>query len=52
MHAGMGGKHHFEVYINTNDERAPVLIFHVRANSLEDPSVKPHRKETDRPFEP
>jgi hypothetical protein len=35
MHAGMGGKHHFEISVKTNDPDHPHLVFHVRANSLE-----------------
>lgn len=35
MHPGMGGKHHFEVLIDTNDPSRPTLTFHVYANSLE-----------------
>jgi hypothetical protein len=35
MHPGMGGKHHFEVRVKTNDPQQPQLVFHVRANSVE-----------------
>jgi len=35
MHAGMGGKHHFEVHVATNDPENPKLVFHVFANSIE-----------------
>jgi hypothetical protein len=35
MHPGMGGKHHFEVQMKTNDPNNPTLVFHVRANSVE-----------------
>ncbi len=35
MHPGMGGKHHFEVHVKTNDPSHPELVFHVRANSVE-----------------
>lgn len=35
MHPGMGGKHHFEVVIRTNDPQRPTLNFHVYANSVE-----------------
>ncbi|MFZ5827531.1 MAG: rhodanese-like domain-containing protein [Bacillota bacterium] len=35
MHEGMGGKHHFEVHISTNDRERPKLVFHIYANSLE-----------------
>lgn len=35
MHEGMGGKHHFEVHIGTNDPEQPTLVFHIYANSIE-----------------
>lgn len=35
MHPGMGGPHHFEVYVPTNDPERPQLVFHVFANSVE-----------------
>lgn len=35
MHAGMGGKHHFEVHISTNDPERSKLVFHIYANTLE-----------------
>jgi hypothetical protein len=35
MHTGMGGKHHFEISVKTNDSSHPRLVFHVRANSVE-----------------
>lgn len=35
MHAGMGGPHHFEVHIKTNDPANPNLVFHVYANAVE-----------------
>lgn len=35
MHAGMGGKHRFEVHIRTNDRERPTLIFQIAANSIE-----------------
>lgn len=35
MHEGMGGKHHFEVHIATNDPERPTLVFHIYANSVE-----------------
>jgi hypothetical protein len=35
MHPGMGGKHHFEVRIKTNDPSNPELIFHIYANAVE-----------------
>lgn len=35
MHPGMGGKHHFEVWIKTNDPARPKLTFHVYAFSVE-----------------
>ncbi len=35
MHPGMGGKHHFEVHMKTNDPAQPNLVFHVYANSVE-----------------
>ena len=35
MHPGMGGKHHFEVVMKTNDPQNPTLVFHVYANSIE-----------------
>lgn len=35
MHPGMGGPHHFEVRVETNDPARPLLVFHVLANSVE-----------------
>lgn len=35
MHPGMGGKHHFEVHVKTNDPVRPTLVFHVYGNSIE-----------------
>lgn len=35
MGPGMGGKHYFQVKVQTNDPENPELIFHVRANSVE-----------------
>lgn len=35
MHPGMGGKHHFEIHIGTNDPDQPELVFHLYANSVE-----------------
>lgn len=35
MHPGMGGKHHFEVHVKTNDSANADLVFHVYANSVE-----------------
>ncbi|MFZ5815766.1 MAG: rhodanese-like domain-containing protein [Bacillota bacterium] len=35
MHPGMGGKHHFEVHLRTNDPNQPTTVFHIYANSVE-----------------
>jgi len=35
MHPGMGGPHHFEVHVRTNDPNNAELIFHVYANAVE-----------------
>lgn len=35
MGPGMGGKHHFEVQIKTNDPEKPELVFHVYADSVD-----------------
>lgn len=34
MGPGMGGVHHFEVHIKTNDPQNPTLIFTVLADSV------------------
>jgi len=31
----MGGKHHFEVHVTTNDPNNKEMVFHVYANSVE-----------------
>lgn len=35
MHQGMGGKHHFEIRLQTNDPANKELVFQIYANSLE-----------------
>lgn len=35
MAPGMGGKHKFEVRMNTNDPANPTLVFTILANSVE-----------------
>lgn len=35
MHPGMGGKHHFEVRIGTNEPAQPRLVIRVYGNSVE-----------------
>lgn len=35
MTAGMGGPHHFQVHIRTNDPDRPVLTFEFKADTVE-----------------
>jgi hypothetical protein len=35
MGPGMGGPHHFQVVVKTNDKANPELVFDVTANSVE-----------------
>jgi hypothetical protein len=35
MHSGMGGPHHFEVHVKTNDPQQSDLVFDIRANAVE-----------------
>jgi hypothetical protein len=35
MHPGMGGKHHFQITVKTNDPEHPQVVFDVRANSID-----------------
>ena len=37
MGPGMGGKHHFQVLVKTNDPAAQQLVFDVYANSVDAP---------------
>ncbi|HLN60214.1 MAG TPA: hypothetical protein VK464_01590 [Symbiobacteriaceae bacterium] len=38
MGPGMGGKHHFQVLVKTNDPAAQQLVFEVYANSVDAPA--------------